>query len=90
MREEQQHNVEKGLWEQRASLRQNSVRSCRNRAEQLKTQIANMKQYTYQVWLQGYGYKNVEGVSGWNIRFLKLEYADYQSSSCKKVGTADR
>ncbi len=47
-------------------------------AEQLKMQIANMKQYLSSI-VQGYGYKNVKELLT-EFKVSKAEYADYQSS----------
>ena len=51
------------------------------RAEQLKTQIANMKQYLSSI-MQGYGYKNVKEFLA-EYRASKAEYSDYQSAVAK-------
>lgn len=45
-------------------------------AEQLKTQIGNMKQYLSSI-VQGYGYKNVKEFLA-EYRASKAEYTDYQ------------
>ena len=50
-------------------------------AEQLKTQIANMKQYLSSI-VQGYGYKNVKEFLT-EYRASKAEYSDYQSAVVK-------
>lgn len=50
-------------------------------AEQLKTQIANMKKYLSSI-VQGYGYKNVKEFLA-EYRASKAEYADYQSAVAK-------
>ena len=50
-------------------------------AEQLKTQIANMKQYLSSI-VQGYGYKNVKEFLA-EFKASKAEYADYQSTVAK-------
>ena len=50
-------------------------------AEQLKTQIANMKQYLSSI-VQGYGYKNVKEFLA-EFKDSKAEYADYQSTVAK-------
>ena len=47
-------------------------------AEQIKTQIANMKQYLSNI-VQGYGYKNVKEFLA-EFKVSKAEYADYQSA----------
>ena len=47
-------------------------------AEQLKTQIGNMKQYLSSI-VQGYGYKNVKEFLA-EFKASKAEYADYQSA----------
>ena len=48
------------------------------KAVQLQTQIANMKQYLSSI-VQGYGYKNVKEFLV-EYRTSKAEYADYQSA----------
>ena len=50
-------------------------------AEQLKTQIANMKQHLSSI-VQGYGYKNVKEFLV-EYRASKAEYTDYQSIVAK-------
>lgn len=45
-------------------------------AEELKTQIANMKQYSSSV-VQGYGYKNVKEFLA-EYKASKVEYGDYR------------
>ena len=50
-------------------------------AEQLKTQIANMKQYLSSI-VQGYGYKNVKEFLA-EYKASKAEYTDYQSAVAK-------
>ena len=49
--------------------------------EQLKTQIANMKQRLSSI-VQGYGYKNVKEFLS-EYRASKAEYTDYQSAVAK-------
>ena len=53
-------------------------RSLLEQAEQLKTQIANMKQYLSCI-VQGYGYKNVKEFLA-EYKASKAEYTDYQSA----------
>ena len=53
----------------------------KEQAEQLKTQIANMKQYLSSI-VQGYGYKNVKEFLT-EYRASKAEYSDYQSAVVK-------
>ena len=50
-------------------------------AEQLKTQIGNMKQYLSSI-VQGYGYKNVKEFLA-EYKASKAEYTDYQSAVVK-------
>ena len=50
-------------------------------AEQLKTRMANMKQYLSSI-VQGYGYKNVKEFLI-EYRASKEEYSDYQSAVAK-------
>ena len=50
-------------------------------AEQLKMQIASMKQYLSSI-VQGYGYKNVKEFLA-EYRASKAEYSDYQSAVAK-------
>ncbi|MGN0394024.1 MAG: hypothetical protein ACI4EF_01560 [Coprococcus sp.] len=47
-------------------------------AEQLKAQVANMKQHLSSI-VQGYGYKNVKEFLA-EYRASKAEYSDYQSA----------
>ena len=67
--------------EQRASSRQKQRKALQEQAEQLKTQIANMKQYLSSI-VQGYGYKNVKEFLD-EFKASKAEYADYQSAVAK-------
>ena len=67
--------------EQRASSRQKQRKALQEQAEQLKTQIANMKQYLSSI-VQGYGYKNVKEFLA-EFKASKAEYADYQSAVAK-------
>ena len=50
-------------------------------AKQLKTQIANMKQYLSSI-VQGYGYKNVKEFLA-EYSASKAEYGDYQLAVAK-------
>ena len=71
----------RSLPEQRASSRQKQRKALQEQAEQLKTQIANMKQYLSSI-VQGYGYKNVKEFLA-EFKASKAEYADYQSAVAK-------
>ena len=80
-REQQLANVEKELAEAKGIFKAKQRKELQEQAEQLKTQIANMKQYLSSI-VQGYGYKNVKEFLA-EYRASKAEYSDYQSAVAK-------
>lgn len=77
-REQQLASVEKELAGAKGIFKAKQRKELQEQAEQLQTQIANMKQYLSSI-VQGYGYKNVkEFLAEFNAS--KAEYADYQSA----------
>lgn len=77
-REQQLASVEKELAGAKGVFKAKQRKELQEQVEQLKTQIANMKQYLSSI-VQGYGYKNVkEFLVEFNAS--KAEYADYQSA----------
>lgn len=80
-RERQLVNVEKELAGAKGIFKAKQRKELQEQAEQLKTQIANMKQYLSSI-VQGYGYKNVKEFLD-EYRVSKAEYADYQSAVTK-------
>ena len=77
-REKQLANVEKELAGAKGIFKVKQRKELQDQAEQLKTQIANMKQYLTSI-VQGYGYKNVkEFLAEFNAS--KAEYAAYQAT----------
>lgn len=77
-REQQLASVEKELAGAKGIFKAKQRKELQEQAEQLKTQIANMKQYLSSI-VQGYGYKNVKGFLA-EYTASKAEYADYQSA----------
>ena len=80
-REKQLANVEKELAGAKGIFKAKQRKELQEQAEQLKTQIANMKQYLSSI-VQGYGYKNVKEFLA-EFKVSKAEYADYQSTVAK-------
>ena len=80
-REKQLANVEKELAGAKGIFKAKQRKELQEQAEQLKTQIANMKQYLSSI-VQGYGYKNVKEFLA-EFKASKAEYADYQSAVAK-------
>ena len=77
-REQQLASVEKELVGAKGIFKAKQRKELQEQAEQLKTQIANMKQYLSSI-VQGYGYKNVKEFLA-EFKVSKAEYADYQSA----------
>lgn len=77
-REQQLANVEKELAGAKGIFKAKLRKELQEQAEQLQTQIANMKQYLSSI-VQGYGYKNVKEFLN-EYRASKAEYSDYQSA----------
>ena len=77
-REQQLASVEKELVGAKGIFKAKQRKELQEQAEQLKTQIANMKQYLSSI-VQGYGYKNVKEFLA-EYRASKAEYTDYQSA----------
>lgn len=77
-RELQLANVEKELAGAKGIFKAKQRKELQEQAEQLKTQIANIKQYLSSI-VQGYGYKNVKEFLA-EYRTSKAEYTDYQSA----------
>ena len=80
-REKELANVEKELAGAKGIFKAKQRKELQEQAEQLKTQIANMKQYLSSI-VQGYGYKNVKEFLA-EYRASKAEYSDYQSAVAK-------
>ena len=80
-REQQLASVEKELVGAKGIFKAKQRKELQEEAEQLKTQIANMKQYLSSI-VQGYGYKNVKEFLA-EFKVSKAEYADYQSAVAK-------
>ena len=76
-RERQLANVEKELAGAKGIFKAKQRKELQEQAEQLKTQIANMKHYLSSI-VQGYGYKNVKEFLA-EYKASKAEYTDYQS-----------
>lgn len=77
-REQQLASVEKEIARTKGIFKGKQRKELQEQAEQLKTQIANMKQYLSNI-VQGYGYKNVKEFLV-EYRASKAEYNDYQSA----------
>ena len=80
-REQQLASVEKELAGAKGIFKAKQRKELQEQVEQLKTQIANMKQYLSSI-VQGYGYKNVKAFLA-EFKVSKAEYADYQSTVAK-------
>ena len=80
-REQQLASVEKELAGTKGIFKAKQRKELQEQAEQLKTQIANMKQYLSSM-VRGYGYKNVKEFLA-EYRASKAEYSDYQSAVAK-------
>ena len=80
-REQQLASVEKELAGAKGIFKAKQRKELQEQAEQLKTQIANMKQYLSSI-VQGYGYKNVKEFLA-EYSASKAEYTDYQSAVAK-------
>ena len=80
-REQQLTNVEKEITGAKGIFKAKQRKELQEQAEQLKTQIANMKQYLSSI-VQGYGYKNVKEFMA-EYKASKSEYTDYQSAVAK-------
>lgn len=80
-REQQLVSVEKELAGATGIFKAKQRKELQEQAEQLKIQIANMKQYLSSI-VQGYGYKNVKEFLA-EYRASKAEYSDYQSAVAK-------
>ena len=80
-REQQLVHVEKEFAGAKGIFKTKQRKELQEQAEQLKAQIANMKQYLSSI-VQGYGYKNVKEFLT-EYRASKAEYSDYQSAVAK-------
>ena len=80
-REQQLASVEKELAGAKGIFKTKQRKELQEQAKQIKTQIANMKQYLSSI-VQGYGYKNVKEFLA-EYRASKVEYSDYQSAVAK-------
>ena len=80
-REQQLASVAKEIAGTKGIFKGKQRNKLQEQAEQLKTQIANMKQYLSSM-VQGYGYKNVKEFLA-EYRASKAEYSDYQSAVAK-------
>ena len=80
-REQQLVRVEKEFAGAKGIFKTKQRKELQEQAEQLKAQIANMKQYLSSI-VQGYGYKNVKEFLA-EYRASKAEYSDYQSAVAK-------
>ena len=77
-REQQLESVEKEIAGTKGIFKGKQRKELQEQAEQLKSQIANMKRYLSNI-VQGYGYKNVKEFLA-ECRASKAEYSDYQSA----------
>ena len=77
-REQQLANVEKELAGAKGIFKAKQRKELQEQAEQLKIQIANMKQYLSSI-VQGYGYKNVREFLA-EFKVSKVEYGDYRKA----------
>ena len=80
-REKQLANVEKELAGAKGIFKAKQRKELQEQAEQLKTQIANMKQHLSSI-VHGYGYKNVKEFLS-EYRASKAEDSDYQLAVAK-------
>lgn len=76
-REQQLVSVEKEIAGTKGIFKGKQRNKLQEQAEQLRAQIASMKQYLSSI-VQGYGYKNVKEFLA-EYRASKAEYSDYQS-----------
>ena len=77
-REQQLANVEKELAGTKGIFKAKQRKELQEQAEQIKTQIGNMKQYLSSI-VQGYGYKNVKEFLT-EYKASRAEYTNYQSA----------
>ena len=77
-REQQLANVEKELAGTKGIFKAKQRKKLQEQAEQIKTQIGNMKQYLSSI-VQGYGYKNVKEFLT-EYKASRAEYNNYQSA----------
>lgn len=77
-REQQLAGVEKEIVGTKGIFKGKRRKELQEQAEQLRAQIASMKQYLSSI-VQGYGYKNVKEFLA-EYRASKAEYSDYQSA----------
>lgn len=77
-REQQLANVKKEIAETNGIFKGKQRNKLQEQEEQLRAQIASMKQYLSSI-VQGYGYKNVKELLA-EYRASKAEYGDYQSA----------
>ncbi|WP_443662313.1 MobA/MobL family protein [Eshraghiella crossota] len=80
-REQQLANVEKELAGTKGIFKAKQRKELQEQAEQIKTQIGNMKQYLSSI-VQGYGYKNVKEFLT-EYKASRAEYNNYQSAIAK-------
>ena len=80
-REQQLAGVEKEIAGTKGIFKGKQRRELQEQAEQLRAQIASMKQYLSCI-VQGYGYKNVKEFLA-EYHASKAEYSDYQSAVAK-------
>lgn len=80
-KERQLDATEKELTGAKGIFKAKQRKEMQEQTEQLKTQIANMKQRLSSI-VQGYGYKNVKEFIS-EYRASKAEYTDYQSAVAK-------
>ncbi|MBQ2451540.1 MAG: MobA/MobL family protein [Lachnospiraceae bacterium] len=80
-REQQLSGVEKEITGAKGFFKAKQRKELQDQAEQLKTQIVNMKHYLSSI-VQGYGYKNVKEFLA-EYKASKAEYSDYQSAVTK-------
>ena len=80
-REQQLANVEKELTGTKGIFKAKQRKEFQEQAEQIKTQISNMKQYLSSI-VQGYGYKNVKEFLT-EYKASRAEYTNYQSAIAK-------
>lgn len=80
-REQQLASVEKEIAGTKGIFKGKQCKELQEQAEQLKTQIANMRQYLSSI-VQGYGYKNVKEFLV-EFKASKAEYTYYQSAIAK-------
>lgn len=80
-RERQLDCVEKELAGAKGLFKGKQRKELQEQTEQLRTQIAGMKQYLSSI-VQGYGYKNVKEFLA-EYKASKVEYSEYQSAVAK-------